>query len=146
LTPAAAKAWRAEYPNVRISIALGGSVLYATNGTVFPVNWYNPPNPTTWLNNAVSSLTSIIQTYGADGIDIDIEQFPDGSTNFVNLIGSLVSTLRNNEVIKFASFAPGYDQLDLYTQLYNANPNNFDILNYQFYGEGLNTTAKYISR
>lgn len=108
--------------------------------------WYDPPNPAQWLLNAVTSLTNIVQTYGADGIDIDIEQFPNGSGNFVYLIGNLVKMLKMNGVIKFASMAPGYPQLDLYTTLYNNYPNEFDILNYQFYGEGLNTVAKYLAR
>ncbi|CAM6128782.1 unnamed protein product [Calypogeia fissa] len=148
LSPAAAKSWRTRYPQVRISIALGGSVLYDPQGNQHPVNWYNPPNPSQWLANAVSSLTNIVQTYSADGIDIDIENFPNGETNFVNLIGSLVTTLKSNGVIKFASMAPGYDQLPLYTTLYNTYPNAFDIINFQFYGEvpGLSTVKEYLAR
>ncbi|CAM6099696.1 unnamed protein product [Calypogeia fissa] len=146
LTPAAAQSWRARYPNSRISIAIGGSVYYDAKGGEHPVNWYDPADELQWLANAIKSLTSIVQAYGADGIDIDIERFPNGSASFVPLIGCLVTTLKESGVIQFASFAPGFDQLDLYSQLYNAHPDDFDLLNYQFYGEGLNTSAKYLAR
>ncbi|CAM6112789.1 unnamed protein product [Calypogeia fissa] len=112
LTPAAAQSWRARYPNSRISIAIGGSVYYDAKGGEHPVNWYDPADELQWLANAIKSLTSIVQAYGADGIDIDIERFPNGSTSFVPLIGGLVTTLKETG----------------------------------FYGEGLNTSAKYLAR
>lgn len=147
LTPAAATAWRRAHSNARIVISIGGSQLYGNGGHIYPVNWYNPANTTQWLANAVSSLTTIVQNYGADGIDIDIENFPNGSTNFVSLIGQLITTLKNNGVISIVSIAPGYDQLPLYTSLHNSYGSYIDIINYQFYdGEGLNTCAKYTTR
>lgn len=42
--------------------------------------------------------------------------------------------------------APGYDQLARYTDLYNNYSSSIDAVNYQFYGEGLNTCAKYTAR
>lgn len=146
LTKAAAKAWRQAHSNGRIVIAIGGAVYYTPSGTEVSVDWYNPTNPTQWLANAVSSLTTIIQDYGADGIDIDIERFPNGNTNFVSLIGQLIQTLKNNGVINIVSVAPGFDQLALYTQLHNSYGSYIDLVNYQFYGEGLNTCAKYKAR
>lgn len=147
LTPTSAKTWRQAHSNARIVISIGGSQLYGNGGNIYSVNWYNPANTTQWLANAVSSLTTIIQNYGADGIDIDIENFPNGSTNFVYLIGQLITTLKNNGVISIASIAPGSDQLSLYTSLYNSYSSYIDIINYQFYdGEGLNTCAKYTAR
>ncbi|KAG0586460.1 hypothetical protein KC19_2G091900 [Ceratodon purpureus] len=146
LTKAAAKSWRAAHSNGRIVIAIGGSQLYSNNA-VYDVNWYDPPNPTQWLANAVSSITTIVQDYGADGIDIDIERFPNGvGSTFQSLIGQLITTLKNRGVIRFVSIAPGYDQLARYTALYNSYSTYIDAANYQFYGEGLNTCAKYKTR
>ncbi|XP_024377447.1 chitinase 2 [Physcomitrium patens] len=146
LTPAAAKSWRQAHNNGRIVIAIGGSQLY-TNSGVYNVNWYDPANTTRWLQNAVSSITTIVNTYGADGIDIDLERFPTGTgSTFQSLIGGLITTLKNNGVIKFVSVAPGYDQLARYTALYNAYSSYIDTVNYQFYGEGLDTCAKYKAR
>ena len=147
LTKAAAIAWRQAHSNGRIVVAIGGSVLYSGNN-IYNVNWYDPPNTTLWLANAVSSLTKIVQDYGADGIDIDIERFPTGTgSTFQSLMGQLITTLKNSGVISFVSLAPGYDQLARYTDLYNAYSGYIDTVNYQFYGDvGLNTCAKYTAR
>lgn len=146
LTKAAAKAWRQAQSNRRLLVAIGGSVFYDSNGTEHPVDWYDPTNTTQWLANAVSSITTIVRDYGADGIDIDIERFPGSFTTFQSLIGQLITTLKKNGVIKYVSIAPGYDQLQTYTSLYNAYSNYIDTINYQFYGEGLDTCAKYKAR
>jgi hypothetical protein len=147
LTKAAAKTWRQAHSNGRIVIAIGGSVLYSDD-SIYDVNWYDPPNPTLWLANAVSSLTEIVQDYGADGIDIDIERFPNGvGSTFQSLMGQLITSLKSNGVISFVSMAPGYDQLARYTDLYSSYGSYIDAANYQFYGDkGLNTCAKYTAR
>ena len=49
-------------------------------------------------------------------------------------------------VIRFVSIAPGYAQLARYTTLYNSYSSYIDAVNDQFYGEGLNTCAKYKAR
>lgn len=49
-------------------------------------------------------------------------------------------------VIRFVSMAPGYDQLPRYTALYNNYSSYIDAVNYQFYGEGLNTCDSYKAR
>jgi len=147
LSPSAAKSWRQANSNARVVISIGGSQLYGNNNHIYSVNWYNPANTTQWLANAVASLTSLCQSYGCDGIDIDIENFPNGTTNFVALIGELITTLKQTGVISIVSMAPGSDQLALYTSLYSSYGSFIDIINYQFYdGEGLDTCAKYTAR
>lgn len=49
-------------------------------------------------------------------------------------------------MIRFVSIAPGYAQLARYTTLYNSYSSYIDAVNDQFYGEGLNTCAKYKAR
>ena len=83
LTKAAAKSWRATHSNGRIVISIGGSQLYI-NKSVYDVNWYDPPNPAQWLANAFASITIIVQDYCVDGIDIDIERFPNGACILVS--------------------------------------------------------------
>lgn len=54
------------------------------NKAVYDVNWYDPPNPIQWLANAFASITIIVQDYCVDGIDIDIERFPNGACILVS--------------------------------------------------------------
>ncbi|RWV95802.1 hypothetical protein GW17_00041538 [Ensete ventricosum] len=60
----------------------------------------------TRVNNVVSSLTSIIQDYNLDGIDIDYEHFQADAYTFAECIGQLLMILENNGLISFASIAP----------------------------------------
>ncbi|KAK3024477.1 hypothetical protein RJ639_043198 [Escallonia herrerae] len=70
--------------------------------------YFNPSSVDSWVSNAVSSLTDIIQPYNLDGIDIDYEHFNADPDTFAECIGQLITTLKNNGIISFASIAP-YD-------------------------------------
>lgn len=95
------------------------------------------------MNNAVSSLTKIIQEYNVDGIDIDYEHFSADPNTFAECIGKLVSTLKNNGVISFASIAP-YDDDQVqshYRALWSKYSNLIDYVNFQFYAYDKGTTV-----
>ncbi|CAN1249360.1 Chitinase 2 [Linum perenne] len=94
------KSW---HPNVKVAMSLGGDTV-ANQSVVF-----KPKSINTWLN--------------LDGIDIDYEHFePGADTNtFVECIGQLLSHLKRNNIIKFASIAP-FDDDDVqrhYMALWN---------------------------
>ncbi|MCD7447833.1 hypothetical protein HAX54_035764 [Datura stramonium] len=51
-------------------------------------------------------LRDIIKQYNLDGIDIDYEHFQADPDTFAECIGKLITTLKNDGVISFASIAP----------------------------------------
>ncbi|OMO97883.1 hypothetical protein CCACVL1_04420, partial [Corchorus capsularis] len=85
--------------------------------------------------NAVTSLTSIIKTYGLDGIDIDYEHFQADPETFAECIGLLIKTLKKSKVISFASIAPYADDevQRQYIALWKKYRNIIDYVNFQFY-------------
>ncbi|KAG0549512.1 hypothetical protein BDA96_01G262500 [Sorghum bicolor] len=56
-------------PNVRVAVSLDGGTV--NNSSVF----FNVISVDSWVENVVSSVTSIVPQYGLDNIDIDYEQF-----------------------------------------------------------------------
>ncbi|KAL0460642.1 UNVERIFIED_CONTAM: Chitinase 2 [Sesamum latifolium] len=98
--------------------------------------YFNASFVNSWLSNAVSSLTSIIQEYHLDGIDINYERFKTDPETFSECIGKLISTLKNKGVISFASIAP-YDDNELqshYLALWRNYGHIIDYVNFLFYG------------
>jgi chitinase len=50
---------------------------------------FTPTSIDSWVSNAVTSLTSMINTYRLDGVDVDCEHFADGAD--VNTFASSAS-------------------------------------------------------
>ncbi|RCV43031.1 hypothetical protein SEVIR_9G266200v4 [Setaria viridis] len=129
-------------PNVRVAVSLGGATV--NNRPVF----FNITSVDSWVKNAVSSLTKIVQEYNLDGIDIDYEQFQVDPATFAECVGRLVTTLKSNGVIKMASIAP-FDNADVqrhYQALWNSYGSVIDYINFQFYAYSASTTeAQYVS-
>ncbi|KAI0493018.1 hypothetical protein KFK09_027294 [Dendrobium nobile] len=137
LSPADVTAIKKAHPNVKVAVSLGGATV--AGDTVY----FSPSSADSWLSNAVSSLTSIIQEYHLDGIDIDYENFQADSATFSDCIGRLITTLKSNNVISFASIAP-YDDSELkehYDTLWANYGSAIDYVNYQFYGYSSDTTV-----
>jgi hypothetical protein len=139
LTPSAVAAIKQSNPNARVSVSLGGATV-SSRPVIFAATSVD-----SWVENAVSSLTAMIQEYDLDGIDIDYEQFPAGAdpATFAECIGRLVTTLKSNGVIKFASIAP-FDDADVqrhYQALWASHGGVIDYVNFQFYAYGSSTTA-----
>jgi hypothetical protein len=139
LTPSAVAAIKQSNPNVRVAVSLGGATV--NNSPVF----FNVTSIDSWVQNAVSSLTTIIQQYNLDGVDIDYEQFQEDPSTFAECIGRLVTTLKSNGVIKFASVAPfaDADVQSHYQALWSSyGISVVDYINFQFYAYDASTTAE----
>ncbi|KAH6765605.1 hypothetical protein C2S52_016588 [Perilla frutescens var. hirtella] len=144
LSPDRVAAIKGEHSNVRVALSLGGDTVGDGDE---PAN-FNPSSPETWISNAVSSLTKIIQEYNLDGIDIDYEHFKTDSDTFAHCIGQLISTLKKNGVVSFASIAP-YDDDDIqshYMALWKSYGHLIDYVNFQFYAYDEGTTVAQFLR
>ncbi|GLJ06102.1 hypothetical protein SUGI_0031860 [Cryptomeria japonica] len=70
-----------------------------------------PWSVSSWVQNAVSTLTQIMNEYHLDGIDIDYEHFDYSDPNtFTECIGQLIVQLKQKKVISMASIAPYGDE------------------------------------
>ncbi|KAL3518282.1 hypothetical protein ACH5RR_020871 [Cinchona calisaya] len=138
LTPDDVSSIKSQHPNVKVALSLGGDSI--GDGQYV---YFNPSSVDSWVSNAVSSLTNIIQQYNLDGIDIDYEHFQADPDTFSDCIGRLISTLKKNGVISFASIAP-FDDDDVqshYQALWNSHGKDIDFVNFQFYAYDQGTTV-----
>ncbi|XP_027118123.1 chitinase 2-like [Coffea arabica] len=138
LSPDAVSAIKSQHPNVKVALSLGGDSIGDGQSVYF-----QPSSVDSWVSNAVSSLTKIIQQYNLDGIDIDYEHFHADPDTFSQCIGKLISTLKKNGVISFASIAP-FDEDDVqshYQALWNSHGQLIDLVNFQFYAYDQGTTV-----
>jgi chitinase len=117
------------HSNVKVALSLGGD----TVGNAFA--FFNPSSVDSWVSNAVSSLTRIIKQFHLDGIDIDYEHFKGDPNTFAECIGRLITTLKQNKVISFASIAPlDDDQVQShYLALWWKYGDQIEYINFQFY-------------
>lgn len=138
LSPDAVSAIKSQHPNVKVALSLGGDSI--GNGQY--VN-FQPSSVDSWVSNAVSSLTKVIQQYNLDGIDIDYEHFNADPDTFSQCIGKLISTLKKNGVISFASIAPFAEDVvqSHYKALWNSHGQLIDFVNFQFYAYDKGTTV-----
>ncbi|GLJ06096.1 hypothetical protein SUGI_0031790 [Cryptomeria japonica] len=106
LSPADVLEIKSKHKNVKFAVSLGGDV----TGDKTAVQFY-PYSVSSWISNAVSSLTEIIKQYHLDGIDIDYEHFDHSDPNtFAKCIGELILQLEQKKVISMASIAPFEDE------------------------------------
>ncbi|XP_058111006.1 chitinase 2-like [Magnolia sinica] len=137
LSPSQVNSIKANHPNVKVGLSLGGDSV----GSGYA--YFTPSSVDSWVSNAVSSLTKIIKQYGLDGIDIDYEHFKTDPNTFAECIGRLVTTLKGNGVISFASIAP-FDDDEVqshYLALWGKYGNVIDYVNFQFYAYDQGTTV-----
>ncbi|OMP00091.1 2S globulin [Corchorus olitorius] len=137
LSPSQVSSIKNSNSNVKVALSLGGDSV--GNGYAY----FNPSSIDSWVSNAVSSLTSIIQEYNLDGIDIDYEHFQADPDTFAECIGRLITTLKKNGVISFASIAP-FDDDDVqshYKALWKSYGDIIDYVNFQFYAYDQGTTV-----
>ncbi|KAH7560936.1 hypothetical protein ACOSP7_016586 [Xanthoceras sorbifolium] len=137
LSPSQVSAIKSQHSNVKVALSLGGDSV--GNGYAY----FNPTSVDSWVSNAVASLTSIIQQYNLDGIDIDYEHFQADPDTFADCIGRLVRTLKQNGVISFASIAPfDDDQVQShYKTLWKSYGHLIDYVNFQFYAYDQGTSV-----
>ncbi|KAK6271896.1 hypothetical protein POUND7_008979 [Theobroma cacao] len=94
-----------------------------------------PKSSSSWVHNAVSSLTDMIKHYHIDGIDIDYEHFSTSPELFAECIGQLITSLKRSGTISFASIAPYEDDTvkSHYLALWRKYGQVIDYVNFQFY-------------
>ncbi|KAK9126880.1 hypothetical protein Scep_015726 [Stephania cephalantha] len=143
LSPSDVSLIKAKHPNVRVGLSIGGDSVNGLNAN------FTPSSVTSWVRNAVSSLTKIIKEYDLDGIDIDYEHFSTNDTKiFADCIGGLIKKLKGNGIIKFASIAP-FDNDEVqrnYLALWRRYGHFIDYVNFQFYAYAKSTTvAQFLS-
>ncbi|RLM58959.1 chitinase 2-like [Panicum miliaceum] len=138
LSPSAVAAIKAAHPNVAVMAGLGGDSVQDVVKAVFA-----PASVDSWVDNAASSLTSIINTYGLDGVDVDYEHFAAGADMgmFVECVGRLLTRLKKDMPWITTSIAPFEDtEIQRYYQpLWRKYAGVIDYVNFQFYGYGANT-------
>ncbi|KAI3782381.1 hypothetical protein L2E82_12426 [Cichorium intybus] len=137
LSPSQVNSIKSQHGNVKVALSLGGDTVrgQACNFSASSVD--------SWVSNAVTSLTKIIQDYNLDGIDIDYEHFLSNHDTFVECIGKLITTLKNNGVISFASIAP-FDDKEVqsnYLALWKSYGHVIDYVNFQFYAYDKGTSV-----
>ncbi|XP_063950169.1 chitinase 2 isoform X2 [Daucus carota subsp. sativus] len=123
-----------KHSNVRVAVSLGGD----TVGSGHKHAKFTPKSINSWVKNAVSSLTTIIKQYNLDGIDIDYEHYDSNSNTdmFAECIGQLITKLKDDKVISFASIAPfddGGEVQSHYLALWRKYGHVIDYVNFQFY-------------
>ncbi|XAR59038.1 Chitinase [Bertholletia excelsa] len=137
LGPSQVSAIKSTRSNVKVALSLGGATVKNINVL------FKPSSVDSWVSNAVSSLTQIIKQYHLDGIDIDYESFASDPDTFAQCIGRLITTLKNNKVISFASIAP-FDDPNVqkhYLALMKSYGKVIDYVNFQFYAYSADTTV-----
>ncbi|KAK1420785.1 hypothetical protein QVD17_22648 [Tagetes erecta] len=127
-----------QHSNVKVALSLGGDSVGKDQSCYF-----SPSSVDSWVSNAVSSLTNIIQEYNLDGIDIDYEHFHADPQTFAECIGKLITTLKTKGVIKFVSIAPFEDDevQSHYLALWKNYGHMIDYVNFQFYAYDKGTTV-----
>ncbi|KAF5744666.1 putative Chitinase 1 precursor [Tripterygium wilfordii] len=145
LSPSEVVAIKGNNSNVRVAVSLGGDS--SENGGHVK---FTATSIDSWVSNAVSSLTKIIKQFNLDGIDIDYEHFDSDPDTFAECIGQLISKLKNDSVISFASIAPfssDKDVEDHYLALWRKFcPELIDFVNFQFYAEDISRVTQFVHR
>jgi hypothetical protein len=118
----------------------GGRSFFASLGGGDNFPWVRPSNEQAWIQNAVSSLSSLRNTYHLDGFDINYEQGLDDS--FVPVMSQVIRAMNDypNFPPRFSTnftLAPFGATYNTYQQLYEANTTYIPLFNYQIYAEGI---------
>ncbi|KAF6171049.1 hypothetical protein GIB67_014629 [Kingdonia uniflora] len=142
LSPSQVSSIKKKNPNVKVALSLGGDSV--GNGYAY----FNPSSIDSWVQNAVSSLTEIINEYNLDGIDIDYEHFSTDPETFAECIGQVLTILKRNGIISFASIAPfDDDQVQShYMALWRKYGKLIDYVNFQFYAYDKGTSVSQFLR
>ncbi|KQJ96728.1 chitinase 2 [Brachypodium distachyon] len=144
LSRASVAAIKAAQPNVSVMVGLGGDSVQ----DIVKVS-FTPSSIDSWVSNAVTSLSAMINEYGLDGVDVDYERFASGVSveTFVECIGRLLTQLKARFPRITTSVAPFEDtEVQRYYQpLWRKYSGVIDFINFQFYGYGDNTdVATYV--
>ena len=92
--------------------------------------WQEPADLDTWVANAVTSLSNLLEMYSLDGVDVNYEQGIGGS--FVEAIGRVATGLKQQDRDAVLSVAP---YSGTYQSLYEEYGESIYWINYQAYAE-----------
>ncbi|KAM3398569.1 Chitinase 2 [Capsicum chinense] len=136
LTPSHISSIKAKHKNVKVGMSLGGDSVNGKNAT------FAPTSITSWVRNAIYSITKISKEYHLDAIDIDYEHFNVDPNTFAECIGRLLYFLKQNNVISYTSIAPYADDSvqEHYLALWRKYSHLIDYVNFQFYAYAKGTT------
>lgn len=140
VTPQEIASIKGKYSNVKIAVGLGGDSI--GDGKAF----FAPKSVDSWVQNAITSLTSMIKEYNLDGIDIDYEHFRSDPNIFAECIGRLITSLKKSETASFASIAP-YDDKQVqshYLALWKKYGHAIDYVNFQFYAYDKISVSQFV--
>ncbi|KAF3613502.1 Chitinase 2 [Capsicum annuum] len=137
LTPSQISSIKAQYKNVKVGMSLGGDTVNGKNAT------FTPASITSWVRNAIYSITKIVKEYNLDAIDIDYEHFNADPDTFAECIGRLLYYLKQNNVVSYTSIAPyANDSVQAhYLALWRKYGHLIDFVNFQFYAYEKGTTT-----
>lgn len=129
LSPSQVSAIKAKHANVRVGMSLAGDTV---NGRFV---YFHPTSITSWVANAIHSVTDIVGRYNLDSIDIDYEHFNTDPDTFAECIGRLLFYLKQNKIVSFTSIAPYEDDSvkPYYLALWRKYGHLIDYVNFQFY-------------
>lgn len=95
-------------------------------------SWSNPSDRGSWVSKAVESLEAALESYQAEGIDLNYE-ISDDWTGFSETMCDLASQLKQRRPSLVLSISPYSGTRDVYASLYSACGDNIDLVNYQLY-------------
>ncbi|EEF30545.1 chitinase 2 [Ricinus communis] len=137
LTPSDVSSIRAHHSNVKMAMSLGGDTINGQNV------YFQPKSISSWVSNAIHSISAIANKYKLDGIDIDYEHFSTDPDTFAECIGRLLIYLKQQKIVSFTSIAP-YDDKSVqpyYLALWKKYGHLIDYVNFQFYAYPKGTTV-----
>nr|GMD67151.1 chitinase 2-like [Ipomoea batatas]GME19497.1 chitinase 2-like [Ipomoea batatas] len=137
LTPTRISSIKSQYRNVKVGMSLAGDSV----GGKFV--FFQPKSITSWVRNAIYSITNLVKEYNLDGVDIDYEHFNSDPETFAECIGRLLFYLKQNNVVSYTSIAP-YDDDSVqpyYLALWKRYGHLIDYVNFQFYAYAKGTTV-----
>ncbi|KAL0390166.1 UNVERIFIED_CONTAM: Chitinase 1 [Sesamum calycinum] len=137
LSPSQVSAIKAKNSNVKVAMSLAGDTIGHQHV------YFNPTSVSSWVANAIRSITRIVNEYNLDGIDIDYEHFSSDPDTFAECIGRLMFHLKENQVVSFISIAPYEDDSvqPYYLALWRKYGHLIDYVNFQFYAYAKGTTV-----
>ncbi|KAH6766219.1 hypothetical protein C2S52_017202 [Perilla frutescens var. hirtella] len=137
LSPAQVTAIKNKHANVRVGMSLAGDTINSQHV------YFHPTSVTSWVANAIHSITDLVTRYNLDGIDIDYEHFSTDTDTFAECVGRLLFYLKQNKIVSFTSIAPYEDDSvrPYYLALWRKYGHLIDYVNFQFYAYPKGTTV-----
>lgn len=119
---------------VFVSVSLGGDPSLAP--------WMPPSDQASWISNATSSLSQLMDQYSLTNLDIDYEGGLDNS--FIECMSQVIINLSSPARDAFTTLAPFGQTIDAYNALYEQCGTWITVMNYQAYADGIADVQGYL--